>query len=385
MRLARCVGFLCLLATLVGCEPPAVDAPDPATVDFGQFEGDVVAQWGADGRTMTLREGLTYIDSQGRRWLAPAGSVVDGASIPRLFWSVIGGPFEGKYRNASVIHDVGCVEMRQSWQDVHRMFYEACRCGGVDEAHAKIMYYAVYHFGPRWEPIVENVIEQATDAAGQMVEREVAVQHIVRVDPPPPTPDELDQVKAYIEEEDPQPAAIAHFTRDSLRRRPSHRKHGSSPRSGADAAPRVTERDPSAWSDRTTQAQPDLRRLPSPSGMEPRTRQSDELASRMRAVPQRSAADRWTGGPAGAERQLPPLTQYEQEQVTQIVRQHLEQQAGAARPAEYQVQRLRSGYQVRVQFLHEDEQGQLVPYAGGTCLVRVSRDGQVREVVNEAD
>jgi len=27
-------------------------------------------------------------------------------------------------------------------------FYNAMRCGGVDEIKAKIMYYAVYHFGP---------------------------------------------------------------------------------------------------------------------------------------------------------------------------------------------------------------------------------------------
>jgi hypothetical protein len=30
------------------------------------------------------------------------------------------------------------------------MFYEACRCGRVNVVKAKTMYYAVYHFGPRW-------------------------------------------------------------------------------------------------------------------------------------------------------------------------------------------------------------------------------------------
>jgi hypothetical protein len=35
-----------------------------------------------------------------------------------------------------------------------------------------------------------------------------------------------------------------------------------------------------------------------------------------------------------------------------------------------------------VQFLHEDDQGQMVPYIGGTCTVRISRDGQVLESVS---
>ena len=32
------------------------------------------------------------------------------------------------------------------------MFYEACRPGGVGEQKAKLMYAAVYHFGPKWGP-----------------------------------------------------------------------------------------------------------------------------------------------------------------------------------------------------------------------------------------
>ena len=66
----------------------------------------------------------------------------------------------------------------------------------------------------------------------------------------------------------------------------------------------------------------------------------------------------------------------------EVVRQHFEQQSGEPRPAEYSVGRTRGGYRVEVQFLHPDDSGQLVPYAGGDCSVRVSRDGQVLEVVS---
>jgi endonuclease/exonuclease/phosphatase family metal-dependent hydrolase len=122
----------------------------PGGNSFGRFDGRVLASWSNDGRSMTLEDDFHYIDSRNRRWSAPRGSVVDGASIPRPFWTIVGGPFEGQYRNASVVHDVHCDRREHPWRDVHRMFYEACRCGGAGKAKAKVMYYAIFHFGPRW-------------------------------------------------------------------------------------------------------------------------------------------------------------------------------------------------------------------------------------------
>jgi hypothetical protein len=80
----------------------------------------------------------------------PRGTSVDGASIPQVFWSLIGGPFEGRYRNASVVHDYYCQVRNRRWQDVHQAFYEAMLASGVDGARAMVMYKAVENFGPRW-------------------------------------------------------------------------------------------------------------------------------------------------------------------------------------------------------------------------------------------
>jgi len=118
--------------------------------DWGRFEGNVLVEWLDDGRRMQLLEDFAYIDPASMRWLAPRRSTIDGASIPRALWALIGGPYEGKYRNASVVHDVECKTHAHRWKDVHRMFYNAMRCGGVQWLKAKIMYGAVYHFGPRW-------------------------------------------------------------------------------------------------------------------------------------------------------------------------------------------------------------------------------------------
>jgi hypothetical protein len=153
---------------------PGMPAAEPDEA-WGRFEGSVVARWHDDGREMTLVEPFAYLDRSDLRWDATAGSVVNGASIPRAFWTLIGGPFEGRFRNASVVHDVACVERTRPWQQVHRMFYEACRCGGVDIVKAKTMYYAVAHFGPRWRldgrTVRDESPPQPTAAQAAAIER----------------------------------------------------------------------------------------------------------------------------------------------------------------------------------------------------------------------
>ena len=103
-----------------------------------------------DGRRFSLLHEFTYVDQSGRRWEAPTALITDGASIPMPFWSVIGGPFEGLFREAAVVHDAGCCAQMQPWEDVHHMFYNAMRCSGVEEGKAKTLFLAVWSFGPRW-------------------------------------------------------------------------------------------------------------------------------------------------------------------------------------------------------------------------------------------
>jgi hypothetical protein len=149
--------------------------------DWGRFEGAVVASWNDDGRDMTLVEPFAYLDRADVRWEAATGAVVNGASIPQAFWSLIGGPFAGRFRKASVVHDVACVDRERPWQQVHRMFYEASRCGGVAVVKAKMMYYAVYHFGPRWS------------GTGRQLRDET---------PPPPSPQQAAAVDRWFQEHD---------------------------------------------------------------------------------------------------------------------------------------------------------------------------------------
>ncbi len=105
-----------------------------------------------------LAKEFQFIDSRGRRWVAPAGTITDGASIPQAFLSLIGDRFENNYLDAAVVHDAYCGRENagrppyhtERWHRVHRMFFEACAACGTGPMKAKLMYAAVYLGGPRW-------------------------------------------------------------------------------------------------------------------------------------------------------------------------------------------------------------------------------------------
>jgi hypothetical protein len=142
------------LSFALGCaSPKPVSWREGATQPhpWGYYSGSPVTSWNPDGRSMTLLHELRYTDPNGVVWVAPAGSVVDGASIPRSLWSFMGGPFEGRYRNASVLHDVSYDQKDRPPQDCDRMFYNAMRCSGVGAVEAKTMYYSLLRFGRHWK------------------------------------------------------------------------------------------------------------------------------------------------------------------------------------------------------------------------------------------
>jgi Protein of unknown function (DUF1353) len=127
-------------AILVGCAgdktPAWIRGASKTSSKWGHYSGYVEARWENDGRSMTLLSELRYTDPQGVIWIAPAGSQVDGASIPRSLWTLMGGPFEGKYRNASVLHDVAYDQKNRPHEVCDQMFYNAMRCSGVSAVNA---------------------------------------------------------------------------------------------------------------------------------------------------------------------------------------------------------------------------------------------------------
>ncbi len=120
------------------------------SLNTSRWSGPVQTEWLPDGRGMILLRDVTYRDGDGRPWYAYAGETVDGASIPWFFWRVIGSPFCGLYRQASVIHDVYCQRRCTSSGFVHNVFHDIMLYDGVPPVMAAMLAAGVHMFGPRF-------------------------------------------------------------------------------------------------------------------------------------------------------------------------------------------------------------------------------------------
>lgn len=113
----------------------------------GYFSGNPKTEWltnpDTEDRNMQLLEDFSFTDPYGRVWLAPIGSIVNGASIPRPLWSTVGSPYTDDYRRASVVHDIACASTVISRKDADIMFYHACRAGGCSPVQARVLYAGV--------------------------------------------------------------------------------------------------------------------------------------------------------------------------------------------------------------------------------------------------
>ena len=141
---------------------------------FGKYIGSIESRWLKE-REMKLLVDFKFEDPDNILWVAPKGSIVDGASIPRLLWTLVGAPFSGAYRDASVIHDVACQEKSRRWQDVHLCFYNAMRTSDVSTIKAKTMYAGVYYFGPKWETPASKSFDYFEDSNIELIGNDISL------------------------------------------------------------------------------------------------------------------------------------------------------------------------------------------------------------------
>jgi hypothetical protein len=124
--------------------------PSRGPGDAAFLSGQLNVEMIADGRTVRVTREMVFRDSSGTRWVVPAGAEVDGSSIPQSLWSVVGSPFDGALRSASVLHDYYSQTRQRPWQDVNRMFFEAMLASGVPAEKARLVFLATQLFGPKW-------------------------------------------------------------------------------------------------------------------------------------------------------------------------------------------------------------------------------------------
>lgn len=124
-----------------------------------RFEGEVCVQFLPDGRKVEVEKRFTFYDSHGRAWFVTPGQVFDGASIPRIAWPLVGGPFEGGHRDGALVHDAayacgGRMLNPETFKvrtftraEADEAFLEAMEVRGVNVITRRIMHAAVRAFG----------------------------------------------------------------------------------------------------------------------------------------------------------------------------------------------------------------------------------------------
>ncbi|MFN0316954.1 MAG: DUF1353 domain-containing protein [Burkholderiales bacterium] len=122
----------------------------------GTFLGKVVLEWddedGFNRHKIKLLSDFGFQDPAGKKWVAQKGAELDGSSFTPLFEQMVGLPFVGEHRRASLLHDYYAKQLSEPWRDVRRMYYAALLAEGMSESEAKTTYAVLYGAGMRWEP-----------------------------------------------------------------------------------------------------------------------------------------------------------------------------------------------------------------------------------------
>jgi len=116
---------------------------------YGSFSGNPKTEWlvtenGID-QDMVLLEDFLFEDPDGKPWKAPATFPINGASIPRQLWTLIGSPFVGNYRRASIVHDIACGDAttKEERKAADVMFFYACLAGDCKFFESAVLYVGV--------------------------------------------------------------------------------------------------------------------------------------------------------------------------------------------------------------------------------------------------
>ena len=113
------------------------------------FIGTLILEDVGDGENFYIVNPFGFEDSRGRVWWCEPGQVVNGASIPRVFWRLIGSPMTGRYRRAACLHDCAYAHQKSPREEADEMFMEAMDADGVGRVLRGVMWWAVRMFGGR--------------------------------------------------------------------------------------------------------------------------------------------------------------------------------------------------------------------------------------------
>lgn len=106
------------------------------------FQGDLIIKKVSPYQYKVWQE-FSYYTIKGGCIVVPKGFITDGASIPRLFWVIIGSPFTGRYSRAALVHDYLYHTQQYTRSRSDRIFLEAMKTLKVFWLKRRAMWMAV--------------------------------------------------------------------------------------------------------------------------------------------------------------------------------------------------------------------------------------------------
>ncbi|WP_170061223.1 DUF1353 domain-containing protein [Spirosoma aerolatum] len=103
-------------------------------------------------RNLKLLNDFGYVDSKGKTWEVPGGTIIEEASMPKSLWLQDSIPLLTSYRRAAILLTYYCKYRKENWFLVYRMFYDACLTAGLPERKAKALFAGVFASQQRWSP-----------------------------------------------------------------------------------------------------------------------------------------------------------------------------------------------------------------------------------------
>jgi hypothetical protein len=93
---------------------------------------------------------LIYRQKDGRVWVIPEGSLVDGRGFPRLFADIFGSGLNGAFVKSAIAYDFAAKSKHHPWKLAQNMLYEAMQEEGVSLADANLSFMLLRATGTRW-------------------------------------------------------------------------------------------------------------------------------------------------------------------------------------------------------------------------------------------
>jgi len=104
-------------------------------------------QWGTEWRVTLHPTKCTYtLRGMTGTIIVPAGFVWNGASIPKAFRGIIGGPHDCEFERASKVHDYLYWSRKATRADADEILYQILLQDGCDPAKARLIWGAVRLF-----------------------------------------------------------------------------------------------------------------------------------------------------------------------------------------------------------------------------------------------